>query len=209
MAPRRPSESAESGGHRQRRAVPAHTPWRRRRRRRRLAAGVATGNRPGLGAPPPVAQAPAFGGATGPVATARARRERRRRRVGLEALLADPAVTQILLTAPDAALVDRGSGLSLLRRQPRRSERGRRRAVALRQHRLSAAAARQSGRRRAPAGRHARLGGLPARLARPAWWHRSAGRAARAGARRSRARREQGRPGAARRRGRGAGETCS
>jgi pilus assembly protein CpaF len=32
---------------------------------------------------------------------------------GLEALLADAAVTQILITAPDAALVDRGAGLSL------------------------------------------------------------------------------------------------
>jgi pilus assembly protein CpaF len=32
---------------------------------------------------------------------------------GFEALLADAAVTQILITAPDAALVDRGSGLGL------------------------------------------------------------------------------------------------
>lgn len=32
---------------------------------------------------------------------------------GLDALLADPAVRQILITAPDAALVDRGDGLSL------------------------------------------------------------------------------------------------
>ncbi len=32
---------------------------------------------------------------------------------GFEALLADAAVTQILITAPDAALVDRGAGLSL------------------------------------------------------------------------------------------------
>ena len=32
---------------------------------------------------------------------------------GFEALLADAAVTQILITAPDAALVDRGSGLAL------------------------------------------------------------------------------------------------
>ncbi len=32
---------------------------------------------------------------------------------GLETLLADPEVRQVLITAPDAALVDRGSGLSL------------------------------------------------------------------------------------------------
>src|SRR4029077_13046695 len=69
---------------------------------------VATGNRPGVAAPaaPPPFAARA---ATGPAAS-----------VGgdgtapaFEALLADAAVTQILLTGPDAALVDRGAGLVL------------------------------------------------------------------------------------------------
>jgi pilus assembly protein CpaF len=76
---------------------------------------AATGNRPGLGAAAaPAAPAPAFAerSATGPVAplgdvsgagTAPA----------FEALLSDANVSQIVLTGPDAALVDRGSGLSL------------------------------------------------------------------------------------------------
>ena len=64
---------------------------------------VPTGQRPG------VAAAPAFGAAPSPppggtdVGNS----------AGLEALLADASVTQVLITAPDAALVDRGSGLSL------------------------------------------------------------------------------------------------
>jgi pilus assembly protein CpaF len=72
-----------------------------------------TGNRPGLGGAA-APQAPAFGGATGPVATlGPPDASGAGAASGLEALLADPAVTQILITAPDAALVDRGSGLSL------------------------------------------------------------------------------------------------
>jgi pilus assembly protein CpaF len=69
-----------------------------------------TGNRPGMNGG--VAQAPSFGGATGPVASA-PDITGTGAASGLEGLLADPAVTQILITAPDAALVDRGSGLSL------------------------------------------------------------------------------------------------
>jgi pilus assembly protein CpaF len=73
---------------------------------------ITTGNRPGLsGAPAP--QAPAFGAATGPVATLGPDASGAGAAPGLETLLADPAVTQILITAPDAALIDRGSGLSL------------------------------------------------------------------------------------------------
>jgi pilus assembly protein CpaF len=73
---------------------------------------VPTGNRPGAGGGA-VAQAPAFGGVTGPVASSPADTSGAGAAAGLETLLADPAVTQILITAPDAALVDRGSGLSL------------------------------------------------------------------------------------------------
>jgi pilus assembly protein CpaF len=70
---------------------------------------VATGNRPGLGAPPP-----AFGerlgtapvAAVGDVSGAGAA-------PAFEALLADAGITQIVLTGPDAALVDRGAGLEL------------------------------------------------------------------------------------------------
>ena len=72
---------------------------------------VPTGNRPAGGGA--VAQAPAFGGVTGPVATAAADTSGAGGAPGLEGLLADPSVTHILITAPDAALVDRGSGLSL------------------------------------------------------------------------------------------------
>jgi pilus assembly protein CpaF len=71
---------------------------------------VPTGNRPGLGGA--VAAAPAFGGTTGPAINA-ADLTGGGAASALEALLADPAVTQILITAPDAALVDRGSGLAL------------------------------------------------------------------------------------------------
>ena len=73
---------------------------------------VGTGNRPGLVAAA-APQAPAFGGATGPVATLGPDASGAGAAPGLETLLADPAVTQILITAPDAALVDWGSGLSL------------------------------------------------------------------------------------------------
>jgi len=73
---------------------------------------VPTGNRAGAGGGA-VAQVPAFGGVTGPVASAAADTSGAGVAPGLEGLLADPAVTQILITAPDAALVDRGSGLSL------------------------------------------------------------------------------------------------
>jgi pilus assembly protein CpaF len=73
---------------------------------------VPTGNRPGLGGGA-VAQAPAFGGSTGPVMSSAADLSGGGAAPALEALLADPAVTQILITAPDAALVDRGSGLAL------------------------------------------------------------------------------------------------
>jgi len=75
---------------------------------------VPTGNRPGLVGGGAVAQAPAFGGATGPVAAATSPDVTGTGGTSpLESLLADPAVTQILITAPDAALVDRGSGLAL------------------------------------------------------------------------------------------------
>ena len=72
-----------------------------------------TGNRPGAGGGAVAAQAPAFGGMTGPVATSPADMTGGGAAPGLESLLSDPAVTQILITAPDAALVDRGSGLAL------------------------------------------------------------------------------------------------
>jgi pilus assembly protein CpaF len=75
---------------------------------------VATGNRPGVGNGASAApQVPAFGGATGPVANIGADTSGAGAAPGLETLLGDPAVTQILITAPDAALVDRGSGFSL------------------------------------------------------------------------------------------------
>jgi pilus assembly protein CpaF len=63
--------------------------------------------RPGAAVP---AAAPAFGsaGVAPPMST-----DVGGNAAGFEALLADAAVTQILITAPDAALVDRGSGLSL------------------------------------------------------------------------------------------------
>ena len=74
---------------------------------------VATGNRPGLGNGAGAPQVPAFGGATGPVATLGPDASGAGAAPGLETLLGDPAVSQILITAPDAALVDRGSGLAL------------------------------------------------------------------------------------------------
>jgi pilus assembly protein CpaF len=65
------------------------------------------GARPGA---PAVSAAPAFGSAS--VGTAMAT-EVGGNADGFEALLGDAAVTQILITGPDAALVDRGSGLAL------------------------------------------------------------------------------------------------
>jgi pilus assembly protein CpaF len=77
-----------------------------------------TGNRPGMTAPPPPpvpvpAPAPGFGerGATGPQATMGG--ETAGAASAFEALLVDPSVTQILLTGPDAVLLDRGGGLAL------------------------------------------------------------------------------------------------
>jgi pilus assembly protein CpaF len=70
-----------------------------------------TGNRPGANGGV-VGQVPAFGAVTGPTASP-PEASSGGAAAGLEALLADPAITQILITAPDAALVDRGSGLSL------------------------------------------------------------------------------------------------
>jgi pilus assembly protein CpaF len=74
---------------------------------------VPTGANNRLGAAAAVAPAPAFAGATGPVATLGPDTSGAGAAPGLESLLADTAVTQILIIAPDAALVDRGSGLSL------------------------------------------------------------------------------------------------
>ncbi|HTB60290.1 MAG TPA: ATPase, T2SS/T4P/T4SS family [Polyangia bacterium] len=67
-----------------------------------------TGARPGAAAVPAVV--PSFGSASAapPMTT-----DVGGSAAGFEALLGDAAVTQILITAPDAALVDRGSGLSL------------------------------------------------------------------------------------------------
>ena len=64
--------------------------------------------RPGAAAAP--APAPSFGSASvaPPMTT-----DVGGNAAGFEALLGDAAVTQILITAPDAALVDRGSGLAL------------------------------------------------------------------------------------------------
>jgi pilus assembly protein CpaF len=73
---------------------------------------VPTGARPGVGGVV-AAQAPAFAAVTGPAAASPADISTGGAAPALEALLADPAVTQILITAPDAALVDRGSGLAL------------------------------------------------------------------------------------------------
>jgi pilus assembly protein CpaF len=71
-----------------------------------------TGNRPGIAAAPPPAPAPVFGerSATGPQA---ALGDASGAAPAFEALLADPGITQILLTGPDAALLDRGAGLEL------------------------------------------------------------------------------------------------
>jgi pilus assembly protein CpaF len=67
-----------------------------------------TAARPGAAAVPAVV--PSFGSASAapPMTT-----DVGGNAAGFEALLGDAAVTQILITAPDAALVDRGSGLSL------------------------------------------------------------------------------------------------
>jgi pilus assembly protein CpaF len=65
---------------------------------------VSVGVRPGAPAAPP-AFAPAAAPLGGVTDVGNA--------LGLEALLADPSVRQVLITAPDAALVDRGSGLTL------------------------------------------------------------------------------------------------
>ena len=72
---------------------------------------LATANRPGIGAAPaPAAPAPAFGerAGTGPTAAA----DLAGAAPLFEALLADASVTQIVLTGPDAVLVDRGAGLA-------------------------------------------------------------------------------------------------
>jgi pilus assembly protein CpaF len=74
---------------------------------------VATGNRPGLTGGGVVPAAPAFSPANGPSANLAADLGGGAAANGLEGLLADPAVAQILITAPDAALVDRGAGLAL------------------------------------------------------------------------------------------------
>jgi pilus assembly protein CpaF len=66
------------------------------------------GARPGAPAAP-VPAAPSFGTAAAPAMTT----DVGGHATGFEALLGDAAVTQILITAPDAALVDRGSGLAL------------------------------------------------------------------------------------------------
>jgi pilus assembly protein CpaF len=68
-----------------------------------------TGARPGVPAAP-VAAAPSFGSASAAPAITT---DVGGHATGFEALLGDAAVTQILITAPDAALVDRGSGLAL------------------------------------------------------------------------------------------------
>ena len=65
--------------------------------------------RPGVPAAP-VAAAPSFGSASAAPAMTT---DVGGHATGFEALLGDAAVTQILITAPDAALVDRGSGLGL------------------------------------------------------------------------------------------------
>jgi pilus assembly protein CpaF len=70
---------------------------------------VAAGARPGVTAPPPPPAAPGFGAGSAPVATGADLGSAS----GFDALVADPAVTQILLTASDAVLVDRGAGLAL------------------------------------------------------------------------------------------------
>jgi pilus assembly protein CpaF len=68
-----------------------------------------TGARPG--APiAPASAAPSFGSASAAPAVTT---DVGAHATGFEALLGDAAVTQILITAPDAALVDRGSGLAL------------------------------------------------------------------------------------------------
>jgi pilus assembly protein CpaF len=68
------------------------------------------GVRPGVPAAP-AAAVPSFGSAS--AAPAMTTDVGGQAAAGFEALLADAAVTQILITAPDAALVDRGSGLAL------------------------------------------------------------------------------------------------
>jgi len=62
------------------------------------------------GAPAAPAAAPSFGSASAAPAMST---DVGGNAAGFEALLGDAAVTQILITAPDAALVDRGSGLAL------------------------------------------------------------------------------------------------
>ncbi|HXT96932.1 MAG TPA: ATPase, T2SS/T4P/T4SS family [Polyangia bacterium] len=65
---------------------------------------------PSAAARPGAAAAPAFGSASAAPPTST---DANGSATGFEALLADDAVTQILITAPDAALVDRGAGLAL------------------------------------------------------------------------------------------------
>ncbi len=71
---------------------------------------VSAAGRPGAAAPPIAgAAAPAFGAGGVPLTAS----SEVGSAAGFEALLADPTVTQILITALDAVLVDRGSGLAL------------------------------------------------------------------------------------------------
>jgi pilus assembly protein CpaF len=69
-----------------------------------------TGNRPGVAPPPPAAPAFAERGVTGPQAPVG---DASGAAPAFEALLADPGIRHILLTGPDAALLDRGAGLTL------------------------------------------------------------------------------------------------
>ena len=155
-------------GHRQR------GPVRRLPRRGRRERPAALRRRPPGLAPAVPAPAPAFGSAS---ARSADEHRRGRKRRGLRGAArrrgghADPDHRARRRAASIAA-----SGLALHDEQPRRSERRRRRAVAAGQHRLSAAGPRQPGGRRAARRRHARLGGLPARVARRASWRPSAGR---------------------------------
>ena len=89
-------------------AQPAHGRRRRRSHRRQPAHHAAPGRR----RRGHQSAAPSFA-ASGPAAAAAAAADVAGSAPALEALLADTAVTHILITAPDAALVDRGSGLVL------------------------------------------------------------------------------------------------
>ena len=147
-------------------AAATTTPMPARRR-------VPTGNRPGLAAVSP-RRRPRSAAPTGPAATS-TDMTGARRPPALEALLADPAVTQILHhRAPTRRWSIAGRGWRCTMTAWAIRTRVADVLLALREQRLSAAGARQSGGRRAAARRHPRSRRPSRRPRRRAWWRRSA-----------------------------------